>query len=102
MTVAQISEARRLRSKYGWSFKRLGEKFGLHPTTVYYALNPRARSRWVSTGKQRSVYLSDDVWVALGRLSAHGRKSRSQVLAELVLERDAVLSGVVPIFMENA
>lgn len=91
MKEAHIKEARRLREKHGWTFERLGKKFGLHPTTIYYALNPKRRSRWVSSGAQRSVYLTDDVWEALAVLAAAGRKSRSAMLADLVLERSEVL-----------
>lgn len=68
----------------GMTYRAIADLLQVDPTAVFYALNPEKRRKVSQLGRQRSVFLSDEVWEWV-RLAAERRGvSRSQALSDLV------------------
>lgn len=77
-------EAVRFYRQHGWSLARIAKKLDVSTSAVYYALHPKRRSREISTGAQRSVYIHDETWEQLGQIADDAALSRSAILVGLV------------------
>lgn len=83
---------RRLQRERGLTYAQIAKELGCSWSTVYYALNPEKRKGWGSVGTQRTVYLDQALWDALGLRAAAAGVSRSAVLAAVLVGESAPLT----------